>query len=153
MLFVMVGAQKTPTTTPPPNGGGFLAEIKVEDYDDKWRADYNKATRVLFINTKHPLLRQHAQASRASKGKYPRYTWGWIAVVADSVTEALFRRVISDYIEEKGRIPRNESWDPTMDELDSLWYSHSARIHRLVETKLMEGSLRPQHREEQNAGA
>jgi len=140
MLLVTVGAQTEPRPRPqPPSGGGFLKGIKLHTTKDKWRAMYVEADRILYINIAHPLLRDRERSGRRrSRGDGgSRYPWSWLAVVADSVCDALFRQVISEYIEVHGRIPRNEGWDKTMVELDNLWFSYASNIHKLVEGRLL----------------
>jgi hypothetical protein len=137
MLLVTVGAETAPPPPRPPRGGGFLRDIKpVEDQHGRWRADYSRTTGVLKINRLHPVLALYDPGEHAGTDGSARRAW--VGAMAEALCDALFRQVISEYIEVRGRIPRSNGWDPTMTELDSLWYEHAAAIHKLVEARLSE---------------
>lgn len=134
MLLVTVGSHKEPPAPRPRPKGAILKDITFGEYDAKFRAHFDVVTGVLKVNSAHPLQKYYAEA-RQEKDRSRRRPWA--TAVADSMTEALVRVVISNFIEEKGTIPRADGWSKTMIALDTLWYSLGMGVHKVVETKLL----------------
>lgn len=138
MLLVTVGSYKEPPPPPPPKPkGAILKEISIKDFPGKYRAHFDTVTGTLKVNTAHPLQKHYAVLMR-ERDRVKRRPW--VTEVADAMTDALCRVIISNMIEEKGTIPRDggsSTWNKTMVELDSLWYSLGTGVHKVVETKLL----------------
>lgn len=134
MLLVTVGGYKEPQPPKPKPKGAILKEITIGEFDGKFRAHFDVVTGLLKVNAAHPLLKYYAEL-RHEKDRGARRPWA--TAVADAMTEALVRVVISNFIEEKGTIPRNSGWDKTMKELDALWYSLGTAVHKAIEDKLL----------------
>jgi hypothetical protein len=137
MLLVTVGSYKEPPPPTPKPKGTILKEISINDFPGKYRAHFDAVTGTLKVNTAHP-LQKHYAVLRGEKDRVKRRPW--VTAVADAMTDALFRVIISNMIEEKGTIPRDggsSTWNKTMVELDSLWYSLGTGVHKVVESKLL----------------
>jgi hypothetical protein len=135
MLLVTVGSHKEPPPPSPPPKGGFLQKIEMQFYpDSKFRAHFDSTSGTLRINLSHP-VQKYYDALRTEKDRSKRRAW--VVAVADAMTDALFRQVISAYIEDKGKIPRNDGWGKTMNELDALWHSVGVGVHEVADAKLL----------------
>lgn len=140
MLLVTVGSHKEPQPPKPKPKGAILKDISLAPFDGKYRAHFDVVTGTLRVNTAHPLQKHYADL-RHERDRAKRRPW--VTEVADSMTDALCRVVISKLIEEKGTIPRNGGWDKTMNELDSLWFSLGTGVHKAVEAKLLSATDGP----------
>jgi hypothetical protein len=134
MLLVTVGSKMDPPPPPPQPKGGFLRKIEMETSDAKYRAHFDRSTGTLRVNLSHPLQKRY-DASRQDPAREKRRVW--VVAIADAMTDALFRQVISAYIEEKGKIRRDDPWGKIMNELDVLWHGVGVRVHEIAEAKLL----------------
>lgn len=137
MLLVTVGAHKEPSPPKPKARGAILKDITFSEEQAKYRAHFDPVSGMLKVNAGHP-LQKHYETLRYEADRTKRRPWA--AQVADAMTDALCRVVISNMIEDKGTIPRQDAWGKTMKELDSLWYSLGTGIHKVVESKLLSAS-------------
>jgi Histidine kinase-, DNA gyrase B-, and HSP90-like ATPase len=135
MLLVTVGGYKEPQPPKPKLKGSILKEIVPGHFEGKYRAHFDVVSGALKVNLNHPLLKLY-EGVRYEADKAKRRPWA--TAIADAMTDALCRVIISTMIEERHTIPRQDGmWDRTMKELDVLWYSLGTSVHNVVETKLL----------------